>query len=233
MWIFRKFGVPLDGLHFPMSPNNKIGAKCLNNFHLKLNDNGVLEDANEQVDIVDSDKEQKAQKNEEGREEKEEEELEKKDQEPVPSATTERVEACSLGEQGEALSKGEAEEQGEDVEDENDDIDDSDEEIQLPVQKKPVTPRKSRRLASKGKHPVVTLDDDTSSHNTLEPTSDAPPSPKPATPPSHQIPSPPPSPIPFTLPLVTTHTSPGLGFTNSSSVPTAPLDSILLKLNDL
>ena len=27
-WIFKKFGVPLDGLHFPMSPNNKIGAKC-------------------------------------------------------------------------------------------------------------------------------------------------------------------------------------------------------------
>ena len=46
-WIFKKFGVPLDGLHFPMSSNNKIGAKCLNNLHLKLNDNGILEDANE------------------------------------------------------------------------------------------------------------------------------------------------------------------------------------------
>ena len=38
-WIFRKFGVPLDGLQFPMSSNN-IGAKCLNNLHLKLNDKG-------------------------------------------------------------------------------------------------------------------------------------------------------------------------------------------------
>ena len=119
------------------------------------------------------------------------------------------------------------------MEDDNDDNDNNDEEVQLPVQKKPVTPRKSRRLASKGKRPVVTLDDDSSSHNTLEPTIDAPPSPKPATPPSHQIPSPPPSPIPFTPPPVTTYTSPGLGFTNSSFVPTAPLDSVLLKLNDL
>ena len=41
-WIFKKFGVPLDGLHFPMSPNNKIGANCLNNSHLKLNDVGLL-----------------------------------------------------------------------------------------------------------------------------------------------------------------------------------------------
>ena len=72
-WIFRKFGVPLDGLHFPMGPNNKIGAKCLNNLHLKLNDNGILEDANEQVYIIDSDKEDEVQKTEEGREEKEEE----------------------------------------------------------------------------------------------------------------------------------------------------------------
>ena len=30
-WIFRKFGVPLEGLNFHMSPNNKIRAKCLNN----------------------------------------------------------------------------------------------------------------------------------------------------------------------------------------------------------
>ena len=232
-WIFKKFGVPLDGLIFSMSPNNKVGAKCLNNLHLKLNDNGVLEDANEQVDIVDSDKEEEAQKNEEGREEKEEEELEKKDQDPVPSTTTERAEACFPGEQGEATSKGEAEEQGEDVEDDYDDNDDSDEEVQFPVQKKPVTPRKSRSLASKGKRLVVNLDDDSTSHHYLEPTSDAPPSPRPVTPLSHQIPSPPPSPIPFTPPPITTHTSPGLGFANSSSVPTTPLDSVLLKLNDL
>ena len=28
-WIFKKFGVRLEGLQFPMSSNNKIGAKCL------------------------------------------------------------------------------------------------------------------------------------------------------------------------------------------------------------
>ena len=41
--IFRKFGVPLDVLHFPMSENTKIGAKYLTNLHLKLNLNGTLE----------------------------------------------------------------------------------------------------------------------------------------------------------------------------------------------
>ena len=83
-WIFRKFSVPLDGLHFPMGPNNKIGAKCLNNLHLKLNDNGILENADngilenahEQVN-VNSDKEEEAQKEEEALKEKEEDLLEK------------------------------------------------------------------------------------------------------------------------------------------------------------
>ena len=28
-----------------MSSNNKIGAKCLNNVHLKLSDKGILEEA--------------------------------------------------------------------------------------------------------------------------------------------------------------------------------------------
>ena len=48
------------------------------------------------------------------------------------------------------------------------------------------------------------------------------------------IPSTPPptSPIPSTRPPFNTHTSPGLGFAYSSSVPTAPLDFILSKLND-
>ena len=103
----------------------------------------------------------------------------------------------------------------------------------MSAQKKPVTPRKSQRLTSKGKRPVVNLDDDSTSHTTLEPTSDAPLSPKSAITPSHQIPSPPPSPIPFTPPLVTTHTSPGQGFANTCFVPTAPLDSVLLKRNYL
>ena len=41
-----------------MSPNNKIGAKCLNNLHLKLNDKGILEDAIEEVEIIDSEKDE-------------------------------------------------------------------------------------------------------------------------------------------------------------------------------
>ena len=132
-----------------------------------------------------------------------------------------------IGEEG---SKEEAEREDEDVEEDNDD---SNEEVLLLVQKQPIaTPRKSRRLASKRKGPVVDLDDDSTSHNTFEPTNDKPPSPKPTTPPSHQIPSPPQSPIPSTQPPVTTHTSPNHGFANTS-VPTAPLYSILLKLNDL
>ena len=50
MCIFKKFGVPLEGLEFPMSANNKIGAKCLNNLHLTLNENGILEDVEEDVE---------------------------------------------------------------------------------------------------------------------------------------------------------------------------------------
>ena len=42
-WIFRKFRVCLEGLQFPMSSNNKIGAKCLTNLHLKLSNKGILE----------------------------------------------------------------------------------------------------------------------------------------------------------------------------------------------
>ena len=56
-WVFRKFGVPLEGLNFPMGPNNTIGAKCLNNLHLKLNENGILEDVTEQIDVHSDDKE--------------------------------------------------------------------------------------------------------------------------------------------------------------------------------
>ena len=42
-WIFRKFGVPVDGLHFRMSVNDKIWAKCLTNLLLKSTSNGTLE----------------------------------------------------------------------------------------------------------------------------------------------------------------------------------------------
>ena len=98
-WIFRKFGVPLDGLQFPMGPNNKIGAKCLNNLHLKLNDKGILEDAIEEVEDVESEDEKDEEEREEKEEkQKEEKDQENKDQEPVPSATTEKAEACFQGE---------------------------------------------------------------------------------------------------------------------------------------
>ena len=76
-WIFRKFCVPLDGLQFPMGPNKTIGAKCLNNLHLKLNDKGILENAIDEVEDIESDDE----KDEEEREEKEEKEKEEEDQE--------------------------------------------------------------------------------------------------------------------------------------------------------
>ena len=82
--IFRKIGVPFDGLQFAMSPNKKIGAKCLNNLHIKLNDNGILEDANKEVEIVDSEKEEEEKKNEN----------ENKDQETVPPATTKKADGC-------------------------------------------------------------------------------------------------------------------------------------------
>ena len=58
MCIFKKFGVPLEGLEFPISANNKKGAKCLNNLHLTLNENGILEDVEEDVEYVSSDEEQ-------------------------------------------------------------------------------------------------------------------------------------------------------------------------------
>ena len=87
-WIFKKFGVPLDGLQFPMGPNNKIGAKCLHNLHLRLNDEGILENAIEKVVDIETEDE----KNEEGRKEHVEEDKENKEQESVPSATTKTTE---------------------------------------------------------------------------------------------------------------------------------------------
>ena len=57
-WFFRKFGVPLEGLQFPMSSNNKIGAKCLTNLHLKISEKGILEEASiEDVEDENSDEE--------------------------------------------------------------------------------------------------------------------------------------------------------------------------------
>ena len=123
-WIFRKFGVLIDGLHFPMGPNNKMGAKCLNNLHLKLNDNGILENALEKVND-NSDKEEETQKDEEEQKQKEEEVQEKEDQKHVPSAT-ERAEASSPREQGEEGTEGEAVREDEEAEEANNENDDND-----------------------------------------------------------------------------------------------------------
>ena len=105
------------------------------------------------------------------------------------------------------------------------------EEVSVPDKKQPSsTPRKSRRLASKGKRPVVILDDDSTSYKTAAASN--PSSPKPTTPSSHHYPSPSSSPIPSSPPPILTHTSPNQGF-DHTNVPTTPLFSILLKLNDL
>ena len=58
----------------------------------------------------------------------------------------------------------------------------------MPIKKKPVVaPRKRIRLTSKGKRPMVGLDDNSSSHTALEPQTNVPPSPKPATPPTNHM----------------------------------------------
>ena len=88
-----KFGVPLEGLNFPMGPNNKIGAKYFNNLHLKLNENGILENVTEQIDVHSDDKEE-TNKTDEGKKDQEEEVSDKEEQEPVPSATG-KAEGCS------------------------------------------------------------------------------------------------------------------------------------------
>ena len=230
-----------------MSSNNKIGAKCLTNLHLKLSDKWILEAAST------SDKEEEGtvggdQEKEEGKEkEKEDQKEDKENQETVPTIVHKEAEGGSLGaqeevqeqrQQEEALSEGEAsqEEEGEELNDDDDTS--SDKELRMPMKKKlVVTPRKSSRLASKGKRLVVGLDDDFSSHTALKPQTNVPPSLKPATPPTHHIPSPPPSPIPSTPPPTTAtpasphpYTSPVFGFvvfSNPSSVPTATLDLVL------
>ena len=200
-WIFRKFGVPLEGLQFPVSYNNKIGAKCLTNLHLKLSNKGIPEDASiEDEEEEDSDEEKDEEKEKE--KEKEDQKVAKEDQDTIPTATHEKADVQERGEQEEALSEGEASKEEEGAF--------TDEEVRMSVKKKPiVTPRKSSRLASKGKHPVVSLDHDSSSHTTLEPQPTTPSSSKPTTPPTHHITSPPPPPIPSSpRPTTTTPTLP-------------------------
>ena len=103
-WIFRKFGVSLQGLQFPISSNNKIGAKCLTNFHLKLSDKGFLEEASiEDEEEEGSDEE----KEEEQEKEKEDQKADEEDQEPVPTATHEKAEVGSKGAQEEVQEQGE------------------------------------------------------------------------------------------------------------------------------
>ena len=84
-WIFRKLGVPLEGQNYPMGPNNKIGVKCLNNLHLRLNENGALENIFEQSDVISDNKE--GTNEGENEENVVEEELNKEEHEHVPSAT--------------------------------------------------------------------------------------------------------------------------------------------------
>ena len=159
-------------------------------------------------------------------EEQEEEGSENEEREPVPSATG-KAEGRSDREQEEVTSKGQVVK--EPVEKQKEDTGVNKEEVSMPIMKQSgSTPRKSRRLAAKGKRPIVVLDDDSTSYKTAEPSN--PPSPKPTTPSSHHFPSPPPSQIPTSPPPV--HTSQNQGF-DQTKIPTSPLYSILLKLDEL
>lgn len=114
--IFKKFEVPLDGLEFPMSANNKISERCLTNLHLQLNEKGILEHAIEEVAVSSDDEEEEKTEKEEGEGEKEQEEEVRKEkeegeQDTVPSATPNEAEVNEEGVQapfeGEDGSKGE------------------------------------------------------------------------------------------------------------------------------
>ena len=137
-----------------MSANKKIDVKCLTNLHLKLSDKGILEEAsNEDVEDQNSD-EEKDEGEEKEKEKEDDQKANEEDQEPNPTATNDEAEVGSKGEHGEVVSEGETskKEEGEKL----DDNDSSDEEERMPIKKKPiVTPRKSSRLASKGKRLVV------------------------------------------------------------------------------
>lgn len=96
-WIFEKCGVPLEGLHFPLSSNNKIGVECLTNLHLKLTDKITLEAASigDKTDYVEEESSIEGEKEKDGRKE------EKRDQELVPTDIHEEEEVVSKGEQEE------------------------------------------------------------------------------------------------------------------------------------
>ena len=221
-WIFKKLGVPLDGPNYPMGPNNKVGVKCLKNLRLRLTENGTLENIFEQSE--DTNEEEEVEEN------VEEEEVNKEEQEePVPSATEKAEGHSEEEEQEENSCKGEVEKELVKVAVEEEEK--KNEKGSSPG----LTPRKSRRLASKGKKPVVVIDDDSTSYTTAQPSQ--PSSPRPATP-SYHKPSPPQSPIRPSSPPKSPIPSPspvppsphqGLG---DNTVPTAPLSSILLKVTE-
>ena len=228
--IFKKFGVPLDRLEFPMSANNKISERCLTNLHLQLNEKGILEHAIDEVDVSSDDEEEEKTEKEkeegEGEKEKEEEvgkEEEEGEQDTVPSATPKEAEVNEEEVQapfeGETVSKGEQIE-GEEVELEDELPSSEDEDLNVPLKKikKPsvLTPRKSRRLASKSSSCI---------HADI--TSQTPPSPKPDSPTPFHIPSPSPPPIPTSPPPT--------GFDDPTTIPSPPttLAHVLSKVLDL
>ena len=126
----------MDTLQFPMSPNNKIGAKCLNNLHLRVSEKGILEEIiNEDVEEVNSVEAKEKQQNE--REEKgDEKEKEKEDQQPFPTATNDEAEVGSKGEQEDAGSERENSKEEEGKEPDDDTF--SDEEVRMPTKKETV-----------------------------------------------------------------------------------------------
>ncbi|XP_057532931.1 uncharacterized protein LOC130810823 [Amaranthus tricolor] len=102
-----------------MSPNNKIGAKSLNNLHLRVSEKGILEEIiNENVEEVNSEEEKEKGQNE--REEKEDEKEEGKRG------------SEDAGSEGETSKEEEGEEPHDDTF--------SDEEVRMPTKKEPTTP---------------------------------------------------------------------------------------------
>ena len=182
-WIFSKFGVPLGDYSFPMGPSNMIGAKCLSNLRLKLNEEGILENIVEQIEI-DSDNEEQEEEGKEKEEQEEEEEKEEKEQEKKEEEEKEEQEKEGDGVKEQEVVPSEEEDQG---------------------------------VESK-----VSLEEDSRAEPNSFPSS------KPTTPPTHHFTPPLPSPTPR---------SPSPSFHKHSfdqaTVPTAPLYSILLKLDDL
>ena len=83
----------MEGLQFPMSSNNKIGAKCLTNLHLKLSNKGILKDTFiEDDEEKDYDEEKDEEKEKEKEKEKEDQKTVEEDHKNFPTATHEEAE---------------------------------------------------------------------------------------------------------------------------------------------